>query len=231
MAIKTTDESLAMTEIQRLLQTAVRAAIREQTTLPKQSTPVTTSGSPRRVSIAIIRVVSHIVGVTAVLVAVLASSLGTNLLLLLLLLLYRREVTKMAKELRWEMLHGTIADGTTASNSAAEFRNDSAAIIHVRAIKWSHGYFTAGLDEDGSIELSKSPTMAGLTNNNPFFTYLQRMAGAPGVATDSSSTQSGGTTFGKGQLTLEPNESLYANSAKDSGGALGFTYMIGYEFS
>ncbi len=225
------DESLATHEIQRLLQTAVRAAIREQITSVKPSTPATTSGSLKRVSISIIRVASGILGVTAVVLAALASSLATPLLLLLLLLFLHRQATNMAKELRHETLFGTVNDGTTASNSAAEFRNDSSAIIHIRKIGYAHGYFTAGLDEDGSVEISKSPTLAGLTNNGPFYSYLQRLAAAAGVAADSSRSFNGGQTFGKGQLTLEPNESLFVNVIKDTGGALGFTYQIAYEFT
>jgi len=229
--ISTTDESLATTEIQRLLQTAVRAAIREQTILPKPSTQGTTSGSLKRVTISTIRVASGILGLTALVAAALASSLGTNLLLLLLLLFLYRQATKMAKELRHETLFGTVNDGTTASNSVAEFRNDSSAIIHIRKVTYAHGYFTAGLDEDGSVEISKSPTLAGLTNNGPFFSWLQRVGGQPGVAADSSKSFNGGQTWGKGQLTLEPNESLFVNVIKDTGGALGFTYQISYEFS
>lgn len=139
----------------------------------------------------------------------------------------------MADELRWEHLVTTVADGTTASNSAAEFRNDSSKIIHIRHIGYNHDIQNAENDERGTVEISKSPTFASSTNNNVFFAKSQTIAvsATTGAATDdSSNSEIGRDSFGQGQLTLEPNESLFMNVSKTSGGAILGRYHIGYHF-
>lgn len=140
----------------------------------------------------------------------------------------------MADELRWETLAGTIADGTTASNSAAEFRNDASRLLHIRTILYDHLFNTAANDERGTAEISKSPVIASFTNNNVFFAYGQSVGitgGTTGAALDDVAVfVNGGHNFGKGQLTLEPNESLFVNVSKTSGGIWSFQYQIGYHY-
>jgi len=140
----------------------------------------------------------------------------------------------MADELRWETLAGTIADGTTASNSAAEFRNDASRMLSVRTILYDNALNAAANDERGTGEISKSPVIASFTNNNVFFAYGQSLGvhgGTTGAALDDVSMfATGGHNFGKGQLTLEPNESLFVNVSKTSGGTWAFQYQIGYHY-
>ncbi len=139
----------------------------------------------------------------------------------------------MADELRWEHLVTSVADGTLTSNSAAEFRNDSSKIIHIRHIGYNHTYQNAENDESGTAEISKSPVFASSTNNNVFFAKSQTVAvsATTGAAVDDTTgAKNGQMAFGQGQLTLEPNESLFLNVSKTSGGAMLARYHIGYHF-
>lgn len=204
---------------------AVRAAIRE----PTISNRIGRLGTAMTSALPMLVVSAAALG-SAMLFLPLLLPLLTPFLLLLLLLTIRGSAD-MAKELRQEILTGSVADGTTSSSAAAEFRNDSSSIIHIRKIHYAHLVSAAGLDENGIVELSKSPTIATLTNNNVFYTYPQRVDSGATSANDTGNAKNGGTTYGKGQLTLEPNESLFVNVSKASGGILTFTYIIEYEFS
>ncbi len=136
----------------------------------------------------------------------------------------------MAQELRWETLAVIVADTVSASNAAAEFRNDSSQTLSIREIDGGAYMVTAAIDEHGHGEISKSPTYAAQTNNNVFFTKQWNVA-AVGQAADGSSAQPARTgKYGRGQLTLEPNESLFLNVSKTSGGSFRFDVQIGYEF-
>lgn len=135
----------------------------------------------------------------------------------------------MSQEGRHESLSNTVADGTTASNSVSEFRNDSSGFIHIRGATYAHQLRTAQVNEQGQIELSKSPVMAATTNNNVFFTWMQSIASNGGAADDTSAIN-GGRKWGRGQLVLEPNESLFVNVTKTSGGIIVFSYVLEYEF-
>ena len=140
----------------------------------------------------------------------------------------------MADELRWETLAVTVADGTTASNAAAEFRNDASRILHIRTIIVDRSFNTAATDERDTAEISKSPVIASFTNNNVFFAYpvsLGIESSTTGAAGDDGSvTFSGGRNFGVGQLTLEPNESLFVNTSKTTGGTSFSSWQIGFHY-
>ncbi len=135
----------------------------------------------------------------------------------------------MAAELRTEILAGNVADGTTASNSDSEFRNDSSGLIHIRKITYAHTYTTAAVNETGLVEISKSPTIVSTVNNGVFWTFPQQVTGG-NAAADAAGVFNGSTSYGKGQLTLEPNESLFVNVSKASGGVMSYRYVIEYEF-
>ncbi len=139
----------------------------------------------------------------------------------------------MAEELRWEVL--SPASATTDTSSAAEFRNDSSRIIHVREINWAHFLLTGANDEGGVIEISKSPVIASATNNNVFFVLAQSLfvnAGTTGSgADDVAFAENGGRKWAKGQLTLEPGESLYINYNIIAGTpTLQANFVVGYHF-
>lgn len=139
----------------------------------------------------------------------------------------------MAQELRHETLFGS---GTTSGDALAEFRNDSAGMIHIRGIDWEAVLFTAANDERGSAELSKAPAFQGATNNGPFFRFgitLGANAGTIGSGADDISVHlSRSRRWGRGQLTLEPNESLFYNRSILSGTpGLRAGATIEYEFA
>lgn len=135
----------------------------------------------------------------------------------------------MAQELRQELLVDVVADGTTAANAGAEFRNDSSRTLHIRGLDIEANQLTAGIDEWGDIEVSKAPVYQGDTNNSPFFRKSVAVQQRGGVG-DSGSQHKMGWRWGKGQLTLEPNESLFMNTKKTSGGQVTGKADIEYEF-
>lgn len=140
----------------------------------------------------------------------------------------------MANELRHEILRGTTGDGTTSQDADAEFRNDSSVDLYIRGIDGNCLLNTAENDENAQVEISKAPTMQSGTNNSPFFAWALRMAiegATTGAAVDDGAVvQHGSKRWGRGQLILEPNESLFINTSKTSGGNLVYTYLIEYEF-
>lgn len=140
----------------------------------------------------------------------------------------------MADELRWETLTDTVPDGTTAANAGAEFRNDASVLLHIRTLIYDRSLNTAANDERDTAEISKSPVIASFTNNNVFFAYpisLGISGGTTGSgADDVSVTAQGGRNFGLGQLTLEPNESLFINTSKTSGGSSFTSFQIGFHY-
>ncbi len=139
----------------------------------------------------------------------------------------------MAEELRSEVLSSTLADGTQNANAAAEFRNDSSRMLFVRQISWAHKLDSAGPAEGAYVEVSKSPTFTGRGNNNVFFTLMQCVGAQATGATpaDGDSIENGKDKWSKGQVTLEPNESLFINITKDqTGGGMQANYVLYYHF-
>lgn len=139
----------------------------------------------------------------------------------------------MAEELRWESL--VVASGTSSVNSGAEFRNDSSVNIHIREINYAHILTTGANDEFATVEVSKSPTITTGTSNTPWFSYGQRVgitAGTTGSgADDVAQGINGGRKYAKGQLVLEPGESLFVNTQIGAGApTLQPLYQLGYHF-
>lgn len=133
----------------------------------------------------------------------------------------------MAEELRWEGMLG--AGGTVSADSQAEFRNDSSRFIHIRQLRYSIRMSAAGVDEMAVCEVSKSPayTRGGVS---PFFSFPVTLASATAVALDSSMSINGGQSYAKGQLTLEPGESLFLNMAVFGAPTVSNSWEIGYHF-
>lgn len=139
----------------------------------------------------------------------------------------------MAEELRWETLApaGTTAD----ANASSEFRNDSSRDIHIREVSWANELRTAANDESGVFELSKSPVIASANNNGVFFLIAIAIGvsgGTTGAALDDVEwVQNGHRKYAKGQLTLEPGESLFTNENIISGTpTMVGRWILGYHF-
>lgn len=137
----------------------------------------------------------------------------------------------LAAELRQEILTGSIAGGITQSDAAAEFRNDSSGMIWMRKIHAAHSANAMASAESASIEISKSPTVTSTTNNNPFYTILYRLQKMSGDTVDSGDRVNRTISYGKGQLVLEPNESLFVNVLKSSDPVVSFFFELEYEFA
>lgn len=139
----------------------------------------------------------------------------------------------MAVELRHENLYSTD-NSASSSDSAAEFRNDSSRMIHIREIDMDLLIKVGANDENVTVEISKSPVLASRVNNNVFFTQTLNHginAGTIGSGADDVADARGKSRkYGKGQLTLEPGESLYLNWAKSSGLTIESFNQIRYEF-
>lgn len=140
----------------------------------------------------------------------------------------------MAVELRHENLYSTD-NSASSSDSAAEFRNDSSRMIHVREIDMDLQLKVGANDENAVVEISKSPVLASRVNNNVFFTQTLSAgisAGTIGSGADDVATSKGKSRkYGKGQLTLEPGESLYLNWAKSTALTIETYNQIRYEFA
>lgn len=124
----------------------------------------------------------------------------------------------------------TIADGITVENSGAEFRNNSSRLMHIRRLDQRCRITTAGPNEWCLSECGKSPVRVGGTNNSAIFGQTVQIGVMTDVALDSVATAMKSSTYAKGQLTLEPNESLFINSEKSSGGVADADHQIGYHF-
>lgn len=133
-----------------------------------------------------------------------------------------------SKELRHEQLinFGAQAD----SDAGAEFRNDSSVTLSIISIDYSHTMDTAALNEAARVELSKSPVMSQLTANNPFWSYGQSIARGFGEAVDGAVSKNGGKSWDKGQLTLEPGESIFLNIDVTGAPTIDANYEVSYEF-
>lgn len=142
----------------------------------------------------------------------------------------------MASELRHETLVETVADGTQTSNAGTEFRNDSSAMIHIRGMHGTCRLTTAANDESARVEVTKAPTSQMTTNNSPFASYSLAEIGVTGGTTgaaldDVTVTAQFSIRWGRGQLTLEPNESLFSAVVKTSGGIFRYLITLEYEFA
>ncbi len=145
---------------------------------------------------------------------------------------YARRLTKsVAQELRHETLRASI---TSTADAIVEFRNDSAGMIHIRGIDWE-AQLTGENDERARMELSKAPAYQGITTGSPFFRYGFRIGiegSTTGAATDDGTvTVHRSRRWGRGQLTLEPNESLFLNATVTGSGQVDGASVIEYEFS
>ncbi len=136
----------------------------------------------------------------------------------------------LAQELRQEILAGTVLAAATQSDSISEFRNDTNGFISIRKIHAAMSANTMASGESVSIEISKSPTVASTVNNNPFWTINFRMQKASGDAVDSGAQINRTISWGRGQLVLEPNESVFVNSIKSADPVASFFFELEYEF-
>lgn len=139
----------------------------------------------------------------------------------------------MAEELRWHMLAGTTPDTDTGDDADAQFENSADKICHIREIQISCRLKTATCDEYANVEVSKAPGGDQMAvNGSNFYTLPVRLVAPPAGATpvDGGVFYNGVRKYAKGQVTLEPNESLFVNTLKSAGGHLEYTFEIGFHY-
>jgi len=119
----------------------------------------------------------------------------------------------MAEELRWETLQSVAS---TDTNAFGEFRNDTSADVFIRSVDM---LFTAQLITattslaSAQMQLSKSNTI-DLVNNSSIYqlnigaVFMNDETGGVGP---NSSTGTVNKLYAKGQLILEPGESLFGH--------------------
>lgn len=141
-------------------------------------------------------------------------------------------VLVMATKLRWESVTQFVADGTTSEDNGSRHTNDSDNDEHIRQIHGRASISTAGPNEFCTAQLSQQNTFLALTakNNEEEFRILIEAVMNTDVALDSNASNSDHWYFGRGQLILEPGQSLKSSLFKSSGGAAGADWLIGYEF-
>ncbi len=138
----------------------------------------------------------------------------------------------MAEELRWHLMASTVADGTTADNAGATFRNTTDSLMHVRNIDQEIRLQAAESDEDLICEVSKQAVFQA-TNNLAvgFRQVVQTGLAQQATAEDDGQAQGNkNKSYAKGQVTLEPNEAFFLNTQKSTNGTGRMEALIGYHF-
>ena len=137
----------------------------------------------------------------------------------------------MADELRWETLLVDVADGVTASDAGATFTNTTKDDIFIRRIHRALRTAAAGPNEIMTSQLSKQGSFQSINGQSGF--NLTDEVGTPAsgaTPTDGTTTFNATELYARGQLKLEPNETVFVNVTKSSGGASRSRYEIGYHF-
>lgn len=138
----------------------------------------------------------------------------------------------MASELRWITLIGTVAAGGTSSDADATFRNETGEILSIIMVQEAHTISNVAPEENGTFELSKSPTQASRVDQDGTFRISASMKGVGVTATavDGGHFWNRVTRYDDGEVTLEPQEALFVNTQSSSDIALFFEYNIGFRF-
>ncbi len=136
------------------------------------------------------------------------------------------------KELRFESL--VVLGVAAAGDALAEFRNDSDANIFIRDLWCNHLAKTVTPGDEMVVELTKRIALTSRTNNQSQFVWPQALGGGPTGATpaDGSVVVNAGRKYARGQLMIEPGESLFVNYTLLTGTSnIDISYVIGYEFA
>ena len=138
----------------------------------------------------------------------------------------------MAEELRWRVLKTSGAGAVTNGENANEFKNETARTLFIRRIQHSHRATTMAPGEEYTVEISKSPAYAFDEDQSSQFTsVLKRGMPATGATPGDGVIEVNFTElFAKGQLELEPGESLHVNWSKSADPVLAMNHIIGYHF-
>jgi len=138
----------------------------------------------------------------------------------------------LATKLRWESVSQQVADGTTSENNGSRHTNNADRDEHIRQIHVRASLGTAGPNESATTQLSHQATRLSSANlnNEEEFRIQAEIVMDTAVALDAGKSISDHWYFARGQLVLEPGESLKSSLAKTSGGAAETDWLIGYEY-
>lgn len=132
-----------------------------------------------------------------------------------------------------ELIWRTLFDGSFngQADAMAELRNDSSRDMSIRKTSINLRAGVAADDDEYAVELSTDPTYTTSTvNGDPGW---RSVVDGETVFTTSGFTQTGISkteSFGKGQLILEPGESIYLNGFTDASMIGAARAVIGWEF-
>ncbi len=119
----------------------------------------------------------------------------------------------MAEELRWESL---ISTATVDTNAFGEFRNDTNADLFVRSVDilfLTENITATTASNHGQLQVSKSNTIDQVNNSSIYQLNIGGMSmnDETGSVGPNGSSQTVNKLYAKGQLILEPGESLFGH--------------------
>jgi len=136
----------------------------------------------------------------------------------------------MAKKLRWHTIRLTDADATTGVDNGARFVNESQQDYHVRQQHWQMELTAAAPGEGGDAQLSFQSTFARVNDEDEYReTVSVGMPATGATPVDGDANRNQEYYFDRGQLIIEPGESLKLSTNKTNGGALRTGILIGFE--
>jgi len=134
----------------------------------------------------------------------------------------------MAEKLRWETLAATL---TGNANNLTNFENTAAKTMFIRDL-YLMGSFN-GLDAGDSDELELSKSATGASNADGDSTFRVQVAVRAveqlSTAVDGGIVDETDRKYAKGQVTLEPGETLFMNQLGGSASGQGKA-IIGYHY-
>lgn len=136
----------------------------------------------------------------------------------------------MGEELLWKALTGSVVDGQTSDNAVSEWKNESGETFSVRKVIHAVSYDNAEHDEGGQYHFAKSPTSESYVDNSTIYDVVIDVTQAPAAnpSLDGKISKLVIDAYAKGQLILRPNDSIWINITKDTGGVLAYRTLIGY---
>lgn len=137
----------------------------------------------------------------------------------------------LAQELRWQTLVNNYDTGELRANAEEVFTNESNDIMHIRMLRIESKALDLADNESCRMEISKAPAYQS-DDETTFFTWgvVHAADHVPAGSEEIGKVAMATIMFARGQLTLEPNESLYTNWLKDSTVVGDYVVRIGYEY-
>lgn len=136
----------------------------------------------------------------------------------------------MATELTWFHVFASVADGTTVSNNAARYTNQTKSRAHIIKIIENHVLSAAEAGESSIIQLAKQNTLAQTDGDREFRLEMNLQMPESAASADGGITKERTTNWLRGQLTVMFGDSLFLSVAKTTGGVSTSGYWIGLEY-